>query len=192
MSIILDSIDNMNIHPFKDSLIIKSQDQENMLRFWLNEKHDEAKNFKLLFSADENGISASDFHEKCDNKYPTLTIIKSDNDCIFGGFTFLPWDKSNDYKEDDPTAFVFSLDKKKKFDCNNQNCVIYCHQSNLATFGGGCDIYVGNNNICYTSLGYSYGQGQTRNNCQLLINGNSPTDEGRFKVKEMEVYLVEF
>lgn len=147
----------------------------------------------MLFSADQDGKSASAFHAKCDGKYPTLTIIQSENGCIFGGFTFLAWDSSSGYKKNDTAAFVFSLDKKKKFDCTNQEYVISCGPRALSVFGGGSDIYIGDYNYrCHTTLGHSYGKGQTGNNCQLLINGNSAQDPGFFKIKEMEVYLVEF
>lgn len=45
------------------------------------------KEMKLIHRASENNFSSSKFHQNCDNKGPTLTIIKSNNGKIFGGFT---------------------------------------------------------------------------------------------------------
>ena len=38
---------------------------------------DKIKKFKLLFTASKDGEDAASFHRKCDNKGPTLTIVKS-------------------------------------------------------------------------------------------------------------------
>jgi len=54
-----------------------------MLRKWLNYVEIYSH---LLFRASANGWSSDEFHKLCDNKGPTLTIIKA-NDRIFGGFT---------------------------------------------------------------------------------------------------------
>jgi hypothetical protein len=59
------------------------------------------------------GSTAQNFHTKCDTVANTLTIIKSTNGNIFGGFTEKAWDSSSGYVID-PKAFVFSL-------VNNEN-----------------------------------------------------------------------
>ena len=90
-----------------------------------------------------DGFSAEVFHEKCDNKGPTITIIKA-NDRVFGGFTNLSWDSNSGQKYGDPEAFVFRVvniqDQNnsaiEKFNYN-RNSVIYCGANYCATFGGG-------------------------------------------------------
>jgi hypothetical protein len=47
--------------------------------------------WKLLYRASVDGFSRKIFHKKCDNKPPTLVIIKSINGNIFGGFTTALW-----------------------------------------------------------------------------------------------------
>jgi len=42
-----------------------------------------------LYRASRDGFEASKFHEKCDNKGATLTIIRNTIGRIFGGFTTL-------------------------------------------------------------------------------------------------------
>lgn len=46
-----------------------------------------------------NGFTAAKFQELCNNKGPTLTVVKSHLNKIFGGYTALSWDNiSGTYK----------------------------------------------------------------------------------------------
>jgi hypothetical protein len=65
-------------------------------------------NWKLLYRASMNGFSDHNFHSKCDNQPKTLTIIKTTNGSIFGGFREKTW-PSLDRLELDPNSFIFSL-----------------------------------------------------------------------------------
>ena len=47
--------------------------------------------WKLLYRASEHGYSAESFHEYCDDKGPTLIVIKSSGGWIFGGYTTQSW-----------------------------------------------------------------------------------------------------
>ena len=47
--------------------------------------------WKLLYRASEHGYTAKSFHEYCDDKGPTLAIIKSSGGWIFGGYTTKSW-----------------------------------------------------------------------------------------------------
>lgn len=44
-------------------------------------------NVELLYRASEHGFTYSAFHDKCDNKGPTISLIKSEHEKVFGGFT---------------------------------------------------------------------------------------------------------
>ena len=41
---------------------------------------------KLLYRASRDGYSSYEFHNRCDNEGPTITVIKSDHGKVFGGF----------------------------------------------------------------------------------------------------------
>ena len=76
---------------FKDSVIL-SLDQREPLLTWL--KGSQAitnATDKLLYRASRDGWAASNFHSCCDNKGPTVTVVKSGN-YIFGGYTEHHWD----------------------------------------------------------------------------------------------------
>ncbi len=47
--------------------------------------------WRLLYRASEHGYTAESFHEYCDNKRPTLVVIKSSGGWLFGGYTTRSW-----------------------------------------------------------------------------------------------------
>jgi hypothetical protein len=68
--------------------------------------------WSLLYRGTRDGLGAQDFHSRCDNKSPTLSIFKAhDSSYIFGGFTTVSWDSTSEFKSD-PNAFVFSITNK--------------------------------------------------------------------------------
>ena len=117
-----------------------------------------------MYRASKDGFRAVNFHRKCDDKTKTLTIIKSINKNIFGGYTDATWTSNNQYFQD-PNAFLFSLVNhdhkpfKTKIFSNGQNA-IYCHPSYGPTFGGGNDIHIScnsnTNSDSYSNFGFSY------------------------------------
>jgi len=73
--------------PFEESEILTNENHRSVLKGWLPSQ--EGK-WRLLFRASRDGFAAAAFHSKCDNKGPTVTIVKSGNN-IFGGFTEVSW-----------------------------------------------------------------------------------------------------
>ncbi len=71
---------------------IVNQQYDDKLREWLGNDY----KWKLLYRASEHGYSAESFHEYCDDKGPTLIIIKSSGGWIFGGYTTQSW-RPNSY-----------------------------------------------------------------------------------------------
>ena len=53
--------------------------------------------WKLLYRASEHDYTAKSFHEYCDDKGPTLIIIKSSGGWIFGGYTTQSWSSNSIY-----------------------------------------------------------------------------------------------
>ena len=46
--------------------------------------------WRLCYRASVHGWSSKNFHTRCDNKGPTVTIVKV-GECIFGGYTDKNW-----------------------------------------------------------------------------------------------------
>ncbi len=59
-----------------------------------------------------HGFSAQVFHELCDAKGPTISIVESDSGKIFGGFTTVAWMSYDCRYFSDAPAFIFSLTNK--------------------------------------------------------------------------------
>jgi hypothetical protein len=71
-------------------LTIESLD---MVRMWFGGSE---IRLHLLYRASQDGFSAIDFHQRCDNHGPTLSLLASASarPKIFGGFTSVSWTQS--------------------------------------------------------------------------------------------------
>lgn len=128
-----------------------------------------------FFRATRDGWRAQDFHDQCNRKGPTLTVIKVSN-WIFGGFSPIDWYRvcksqlthrksSGDYAHD-PSAWLFSLSNpenipvKIEFKEGGPPFSMYDSADYGPTFGGGHDICIQNNanqtSQNYSNLGYSF------------------------------------
>ena len=72
--------------PFLRNTILFGNEYDGKLREWVGDYK-----WRLLYRASENDYTAESFHEYCDNKGPTLVIIKSSGGWIFGGYTTQSW-----------------------------------------------------------------------------------------------------
>ena len=81
------------------------------------------KSFKLrkLFSTDESGWSnASAFHSGCDDKGPTIVLIRSSDGSSYGGYTSVSWESNNSHRHDSQ-AFLFRLSPQPGRDQGTQH-----------------------------------------------------------------------
>ena len=110
-----------------DSLIIKDKDIYNIrLKNWIYPNKNKEIQSKLLYRLSRDGNNYEIFHKNCDNKGPTLILIKIKEELIIGGFTLLNWDSKSKWKKDDDT-FIFSLSQNKKYIKKEKNSnSIFC------------------------------------------------------------------
>jgi hypothetical protein len=123
-------LNNLSItDPFTSQILTGNQPNEliKLCEFSPNDK------WSLLYRGTRDGFGAQDFHSKCDNKSPTLSICKAhESSYIFGGFTTVSWDSTSEYKSD-PNAFVFSITNKDntplkmKVEPDEHQFAIFCH-----------------------------------------------------------------
>ncbi len=133
----------------------------------------------------ENGYYGSDFHKYCNIEEPTLILIKTKCDKIFGGFTPLSWGKEEFVKDHLNQTFIFSLNRNKKFDIiNKNNYAIRCLGDEGPVFGN-CDIKLGKDLRKIES--YSDGHYFSKNNLELTGEKGKYQD---FETKEFEVFKV--
>jgi len=175
---------------FESSSIIKNDiNKLNNIVGWIKEKtNKEVINFEIIFKMTENGYDSKDFHKFCDDKEPTLVLVKTKKDKIFGGFTPLNWKKTNsksEKKDDSNQTFIFSLDIIKKFDIININKLAI--QTERGPCFGACEFQIKSNmkeGVCYAN-----------NCCNFLSNNNLELTGGKgesenFETEEIEVYKV--
>lgn len=175
-------------HSFTPSMIVNKEDI-NLISNWI-EPNTYFK-YTLLYRASRDGDSAQDFHNKCDDKYPTVTLVATTDGWKFGGYTDRGWE-SNSYDDFDSIyreskgAFLFSLNLQKKYPRKGDGLDICCSAIRGPTFGYGHDFSVLNKCLSSESTCFSpesYGG--------MHINNEFNGGKKRFMAREVEVYLVE-
>jgi hypothetical protein len=152
---------------------------------------------KLQYRATRDGFSAQNFHSQCDGIPNTLTIIKSTNGNIFGGFTEKKWQSTiNGQYVADPNAFVFSLVNKEnkpfKGICTDSGKAIVCNSSYGPVFGASHEICItsdsnsnqnslSNFGLAYMHDDYKYGTEKAKS----ILAGSY-----YFQTVEIEVFVV--
>ena len=90
-----------------DSLILNESNRE---KEFLDKLYEWSgyKKMELLFRGTRDGMTAKDFHNKCDDKGPTITLFKNEKGYIFGGYASISW-TCNDGNKSAPGSFLFTL-----------------------------------------------------------------------------------
>jgi hypothetical protein len=155
----------------------------------------------LLYRATRDGFTAEAFHLKCDEKPNTVTIIKNNLNCVFGGCVFDGYTTSkarSDRKSGwcaDLKAFIFSLrrfgvSKNDKFMVTGAHHAIYGRLDRGPIFGDGHDICIidrsDKNMGSYTNFGRSYASPTGHINTKNYLAGNYD----KWLTTEIEVYQI--
>ena len=173
-----------------DSLILRESNKEkeflNKILEWSG-----LKTMDLIYRGSRDGMTSNDFHKKCDNQGPTITLLRNDKGYIFGGYTSVSWTGDGNYHSD-PKSFLFTLTningvEPTKFPISDTNYSVYHSSSYGPAFGGGHDIYINSdfiNSDSSANFPYSYND--------VIGKGNS-TFSGNFsncyfKLNEIEIF----
>jgi len=160
---ILDELKPKPPKGFEESEILSDKNHQKALKGWL--PTDLEGEWRLLFRASRDGFAAGTFHSRCDNKGPTVTIVKS-GVYIFGGFTEQSWTSRNVHVTCSQ-AFLFSMinphglgpTKLPLIPRKKQNA-IYCGINSGPVFGEGNDLWMSKDANTNTSgsseLGITY------------------------------------
>ena len=170
-----------------DSSLLDKEQVETLLGFF----DTSPKKTNLLFRGTRDGFDASIFHQKCDSKGPTLTIVRSACGFLFGGFAApKAWSSSGGYSYA-PGSWLFSLTHptvqgSHKLASTNSSNHLYFKTNYGPTFGDGHDLYISNNssngNGSYSCLGNEY---------STLPRGISNfTSSEKFTVADYEVHQI--
>ncbi len=97
-----------------------------------------------------------DFHDRCDDKGPTVSIVQSSKNKLSCGYTSVSWSspKEGSYKEDS-SAWLMSLDTLTKYPVTNSAYAVYHDRYRAISFGsphlgvGSDPINVINGSCCF-------------------------------------------
>jgi len=132
------------------------------------------------------------FHNLCDGKGKTLTVVKTTSGYIIGGYTSIPWSSVPAYYADS-TAFLFTL-----INPNNTPFMFpvlpasasfaTCHNPGYGpTFGEGHDLHIAENCNLNTK---SFAKGSSYPLPNYNTGGDWMLGSYIFRVSEIEVFLV--
>ena len=111
----------------------------------------------LCYRRSDHGAQGTAFHNLCNGKGPSISVIKTNTNQVFGGYNPLSWNSNNGYASA-TQSFLFSVTNNAKFPfCQNAGNSIYNGASYGPTWGGNHDLYVDPNMTAgYVNPGYSH------------------------------------
>ncbi|KAI3368611.1 hypothetical protein L3Q82_025615 [Scortum barcoo] len=71
---------------------------------------------QLLYKASIHGFTGAAFHQRCDNRSPTVSVGYNISGYVFGGYTKQPFSRSGQFVQDDQ-AFLFTFGEEKLIKC---------------------------------------------------------------------------
>ncbi|KAF9200088.1 hypothetical protein BGZ49_009707, partial [Haplosporangium sp. Z 27] len=108
----------------------------------------------LLYRATRDGFDAINFHKTCDQRGPTLTVVRADNGAIFGGYNSSSWSSHpTGVYSTSRVNFLFTLKSREHPSRENAifnvkgdgNAATYNKADFGPTFGTGHDLYLASN-----------------------------------------------
>lgn len=172
--------------------VLRPEDKKNLTK-WFDLEFDMEK----LYDSNMHSDSLESIKKETQNKTQTLTVIELDSGRRFGCYISLPFYQDSNiidsYLTDDPFAFIFSFDRRKKFPITNKKYVVSFTNEGIL-FGSGPDIFISDkfhsSNKNYSHILGSYGEGEvleegySRNNYLAGIEF--------FKIKKIEIHQIIF
>ena len=150
------------------------------------------KIMELLYRGTRDGMSSNSFHNKCNNKGPTISLFKNEKGYIFGGYASIDWQDGDSYRSA-TDSFIFTLTNMyniapTKFPNSNTTYSIRDYPSYGPCFGGGFDIGIRFEESNYTNFPHSYqdilGKGRSK------FTGDLNNSNAFFNLKEIEVFKI--
>ena len=154
----------------------------------------ECKNLELLYRGTRDGMHAVNFHQKCDNQGPTITLFKNDKGNVFGGYSSISWASKGSYVSDKNT-FLFTLTniygtEPTKFKSKKEDNKVFHQDDRGPTFGADQDIWIPPDFIGSKSevINFPKSYEDVLQKGNTIFTGDLNNNKGIFKLKELEVF----
>ena len=151
------------------------------------------KKIELIFRGSRDGMTCIDFHKKCDNKGPTITLIKNEKGNIFGGYASISWTSDNcSYSAAESFLFtltnIHGIEPTKFPSKKDQNEILYFHsygpRFGLSDLGIKSDFKEGGWSCFPDTYQDILGKGNS------IFTGDLNNNNKDFKLKEIEIFKV--
>lgn len=178
-----------------DSIILRESNQEKKLMGKIKEWI-ENKKLELLYRGTRDGMTNKNFFEKCENKGKTLTIIKSDKNNIFGGYSSISFQNNNNAAQNAPDSFIFTLinmynTEPTKFSSKKNGREIHYWTSYGPCFGSDWDLGLYGD---FSKQGawshFPANYNDTLGKGNSIFTGDLNSKNKNFKIKEVEIFKV--
>ncbi|KAL3875137.1 hypothetical protein ACJMK2_038065 [Sinanodonta woodiana] len=168
-----------------------SKQEKVQLEQWIG---DGAKSFELMYSIKRDGCNPATFHQLCNNKGPTVTVLYNKNGSVFGGYTSVSWKSCGKYQTDH-NAFLFRLryngqTKLTKFPLMDGSNSIYDAVGYGPCFGSGYDL------LTFSAIANKSGDCFALNGDMLISTFDTrgvqthEINNGHMNIMELEVFKV--
>jgi len=129
---------------FHGSTILKTKLKQELIKMCGEQTSTKGKLWTLAFKATKDGWDSNVFHQKVDQRGPSVLVCRTTEGYIFGGFNSVEWNSNNQWVKASDT-FLFSLvnpynDGPRKLKVKNPQRAVYCHASSGPSFGGGTNL----------------------------------------------------
>ncbi|TNV79951.1 hypothetical protein FGO68_gene11135 [Halteria grandinella] len=170
-----------------DSIIIDDECKFCKIMTFLSQACLRMKQLSLLYRGSVHSFKAKAFHQQCNDFKSTLTIVKTKEGKIMGGFTKQTWKGENDWKYDQ-AAWLFNIEAPNIFKARKKNMfALFACQRFGPIFGEGHALCIyddcNTRNDNYVNSGKSFDCGEYGN---ILLTKRKET----FIVQEIEVFQV--
>ncbi|CAF0953019.1 unnamed protein product [Adineta ricciae] len=166
-------------------------------RLLINDLFYKPKKWLLIYKATRDGFGSGDFHNHCNSRGATLTLIQTrsrfsrkKHPTIFGGYTTIPWSSRYAFYTD-PQAFLFLLNRNEltRFSLGSQEEVAVSHNISAGPIFGFDDIHIchraNENSFSYSKFPNSYADSKKDG-----LGRKTFSKTKFFSVAEIEVYKV--
>lgn len=125
------------------SKIITTAEETDIIHDWLIEDKSDGE-LHLLYDSSTDGFWPEVFHERCNNKGPTLILIETVEGGVVGGYSNSAWDKEAGDHSSANKAFIFGFcgfglpyPTKRKLKDVDDDTAIRCNSEGGPAFGSG-------------------------------------------------------
>ena len=148
---------------------------------------------ELLYRGSRDGSTSKDFHDRCDNKGPTICLYKNYKDYIFGGYASISW-KNSGGNRSASESFIFTLTnihgaEPTKFPNKDKDISVYHNSDYGRCFGNYNDIDIRSDykkSVSYANFPKEYED--ILNKGKSIFTGNKNNNSTDLIIKEIEVF----